>query len=49
MEINIKKDKMTRNERWDALLNHKPMDRVPVWGWAMGYPVVQTGLSIADF
>jgi len=49
LKINLRKDRMTRNERWKALLNKKPTDRVPVWGWAMGFPVVQTKLSIADF
>jgi len=49
MEIDIKKDKMTKNERWEALLNRKPMDRVPVWGWSLGFATVNTGLSIVDF
>ena len=49
MEINIKKDKMTKDERWVALLNRKPMDRVPVMGMALGFMVVNAGLSIVDF
>ena len=49
MEINLKKDKMTKDERWDAILNHKPLDRVPVYGWSLGFAVVNEGLSIVDF
>ena len=49
MEINLKKDKMTKDERWVALLNRKPMDRVPVYGWAIGFSMVNTNLSIVDF
>jgi uroporphyrinogen-III decarboxylase len=49
MKINLKKDKMTKDERWVALLNRKPMDRLPVTGGAMGFSMVQTGLSIVDF
>jgi uroporphyrinogen decarboxylase len=49
MEINIRKDRMTKDERWEAILNGKPTDRVPVWGWALGFAVVNYGLSIVDF
>jgi len=49
MEINIKKDKMTKDERWGAILQRKPVDRVPVWGWTLGFAVVNYGLSIVDF
>ncbi len=48
MEINIKKDRMTRDERWRALLNRQPLDRIPVFGFSVGFSTVQCGLSIAD-
>ncbi|MBA7687059.1 Uroporphyrinogen decarboxylase [subsurface metagenome] len=40
---------MTKNERWVALLNREPMDRIPVLGAALGFAVVNAGLSIVDF
>jgi uroporphyrinogen decarboxylase len=49
MEIKLKKDRMTKDERWDAILSGKKPDRIPVWGWALGFAVVNQGLSIVDF
>jgi uroporphyrinogen decarboxylase len=49
MEIKRKKDKMTRGERWIALLNKKAMDRIPVFGFFAGFATLNAGLSIADY
>lgn len=49
MEINIRKDRMTKDERWVALLNRKPLDRIPVFAAAFGFTTINSGLSIADF
>ncbi|MFC1919827.1 uroporphyrinogen decarboxylase family protein, partial [Chloroflexota bacterium] len=49
MQIDLKKDKLTKNERWAALLSRKPMDRTPVMGAALGFAMVNTGLSVVDF
>jgi len=49
MDVNLKKDRMAKNERWVALLNRRPLDRVPVCGFTGGFSLVHTGLSIADF
>lgn len=48
MEINIRKDRMTKDERWKALLNRAPIDRIPVFGFAPGFSAVQCGLTIAE-
>jgi len=48
MEINIRKDRMTKYERLLAILNRQPTDRVPAWGFAMGFTTLHCGLSIAD-
>ena len=48
MKINIKKDRMTKNERWLALLNKQPMDRVPFYAFAMGFSTVNAGYTIVD-
>lgn len=39
---------MTRDERWLAMLNRQPLDRIPVHGFALGFCTVHCGLSIAD-
>ncbi len=49
MDPKLRKDRMTKNERWVALLNRRPLDRVPVCGFTGGFSLVHTGLSIADF
>jgi uroporphyrinogen decarboxylase len=43
-----RKARMTNRERVDALLRREKPDRVPVWPFAMGFPVVYTQTSIAD-
>jgi len=48
MKINIRKDRMTKYERLLAILNRQPTDRIPVWGFAMGFTTLHCGLSIAD-
>lgn len=48
MEIKIRKDRMTKWERWEALLNYQQPDRVPVWSFGIGFNAVYTGLSIVD-
>ena len=48
MEINVRKDRMTKDERWMAMLNRQPLDRVPVYGFAMGFCSVHCNLTIAD-
>jgi len=42
------KDKMTADERMVALLNREPIDRVPVWGLALGFLGVNMGNIIYD-
>lgn len=49
MEIKIRKDRLTRDERWIALLNRQPLDRVPVYGFAQGFSAVHCGLTIAEY
>jgi uroporphyrinogen decarboxylase len=48
MKISIKKDRMTKDERWLAMLNRQPLDRIPVHGFAQGFSAVHCGLTIAD-
>jgi len=43
-----RKSTMTDKERVEALLRRDKPDRVPVWPFAMGFPMVYTGTSIAD-
>jgi uroporphyrinogen decarboxylase len=45
----LRKDRMTKNERIVALLNRQPVDRIPVLEWSFGFSTVYQGLSIADF
>jgi len=39
---------MTNRQRVEALLRREKPDRVPVWPFAMGFPVLYTKTSIAD-
>jgi uroporphyrinogen decarboxylase len=49
LKIQLRKDRMSKGERWEALLNRKPLDRIPVNGLATGgFAAVHTGLSIVD-
>jgi len=48
LKIHIRKDRMNKWERWDAILNRKPTDRVPVWSFGMGFTALYSGLSIVD-
>ena len=48
MEINIRKDRMTKDERWLAMFNRQPLDRIPVFAYALGFCAVYCDLSIAD-
>jgi len=49
VKINLRKDRMTKDERWIALLNRQPLDRIPVYGFAMGFSTVHCGSTIAEF
>lgn len=40
---------MTADERWLALLNRRPLDRIPVYGLASGFSAVNCGLPIDEF
>jgi|GEM_PF-6825318 len=42
------KDKMTANERWIALFNRKPVDRVGIEGLSLGFSGINCGYSIYD-
>jgi uroporphyrinogen decarboxylase len=46
--IKIRKDRMTKDERWISLLNRKRLDRIPVFAFAFGFCTIHSGLSIAD-
>jgi uroporphyrinogen decarboxylase len=48
VKIDIRRDRMTKWERWDALLNREPLDRIPVHGMALGFAAVHAGLSVVD-
>ena len=48
MKINIRKDKMTRDERWLAMLKRQPLDRIPVHGFSQSFSAVHCGLTISD-
>jgi len=48
MEINIRKDKMTKDERWLEMFNRQPLDRIPVHGFSQSFFTVHCGLTIAD-
>jgi len=46
--MSLKQDKMTSSERWVALLNRQPLDRVPIVGLALGYSGLNVGYTIGD-
>ena len=46
--MGIKKDQMTKNERWGALFKRAPLDRVPVYGFSHAYAWNSEGLSRED-
>ena len=37
MKLNFRQDKMTEKERWNALMNREPIDRVPFWPFALAF------------
>ena len=39
---------MSKNERWDALLNRQKLDRIPVYAFAHGFCGKHAGLSLAE-
>ena len=39
---------MTNRERVEALLRREELDRVPIWPFAAGFPMVYAGVSVAD-
>lgn len=39
---------MTNRERVEALLRREKPDRVPIWPFAAGFPMVYAGVSVAD-
>jgi len=48
MKINIRKDRMNKYERWQAMFNHQVPDRMPFFSFGMGFTALHSGLSIAD-
>ena len=44
----LRQDRMTKDERMIALLKRQPLDRVPVWGLAVGFAGLNVGYTIAD-
>ncbi|MDD5093337.1 MAG: uroporphyrinogen decarboxylase family protein [Dehalococcoidia bacterium] len=44
----LRQDRMTSDERLVALLNRKPVDRVPIYPLAVGFSVVNAGFTIFD-
>jgi len=49
MEINIRKDKMTSEERIRAILNKQPVDRIPFYSlFSVGFCALNAGYTIAD-
>jgi len=49
MKIDLRKDRMTRDERWKALLNRQPLDRVPVFAFGGGFFTVHRKLTIDEY
>ena len=45
----LKEDKMTSQERHDALLSGKSVDRVGLYPFARGFCAKNTGISLVDF
>ena len=48
VEIKIRKDRMTKYERWQAMMNRRRPDRVPVFSFGLGFSTLYAGLSIVD-
>jgi len=48
LKINIRKDRMNKFERWQALMNHQVPDRVPFFSFGMGFSALYAGLSLVD-
>lgn len=46
--MGLKPDRMSRDERMVALLKRQPLDRIPVFGFLLGFPAVNVGYAIAD-
>jgi len=46
--MNAVRGTMTRDERWTAILNGQPLDRIPVFAYALGFSAVYCGLPLAD-
>jgi uroporphyrinogen decarboxylase len=46
--MNLRTDKLTRDERWIAMLNRQPLDRIPIFAFAHGFSAIYCGLPIAD-
>jgi uroporphyrinogen decarboxylase len=44
----LKQDQMTLDERLIAILNRKPIDRIPLWGMIGGFSAINTGFTIND-
>ena len=42
----FRQDKMTENERWDALVNRQPIDRVPLFLASLGFSLRNVGQSV---
>ena len=49
MDIKLRKDRMTADERWIALLNRQPLDRIPVYGFASGFSAIHCGFTIGEY
>ncbi len=49
MKIKLRPDRMTRDERWLALLSRQPLDRIPVYGLASGFAALNCGLTISEY
>ena len=45
----MRKDRLTDEERMEALWNHQKPDRVPIWGLSSGFSALNVGYSISDF
>ena len=48
MKINIRKDRMNKYERWQAMMNRQRPDRVPVFSFGLGFSTLYAGLSLVD-
>jgi len=44
----LRRDRMTKDERMVAMLKKQPLDRVPVWGSALGFAAINVGYTVAD-